>query len=291
VTKLRQLQGTVAAVLLASVLFGILVASSTTAGAATASAQFCSDSAQLQGWIAQNEQPGLDQYDYDGYPDLSVIQPEANYLEKLNAEAPSSTQPAFSEWANFAKAVADTTAKAVAEGAAAPPGLTSWPALASQDQQATFAAGLVEEWMHNGSGCKQLYVTLHDPPASSGHHGINPLWWVAGAVVILLIIGGAIASAGDDATASPSPKTVDTGRGRAPQPTYDFSPKEQTISCDKCSGTGRMTCYRCGGSGRLSNGAEFGGTADAYRICEACSGQTRITCDGCGGSGKKTVYR
>ena len=291
-TKLTHLQGRVTAVLIGSVLFAILVGSWTPAGAATASAQFCGDSAKLQGWIAQNEQPGLDQYDYDGYPDLGVIQPEANYLEKLSAEAPQSTQPAFSEWANFAKAVADTTAKAVAEKAAAPPGLTSWPALASQDQQATFAAGLVEEWMQKDSGCKQLYVTEHDPPVSTskGGHGINPLWFVGGAILFLIVLGAIFGSRGGGQpvptySSSAANDSSSTKRRQTFEPEYSAPKKPKDCRCVSSGyGRGRLQCHGCSGTGtRETFHQGIGNTQD---VCTVCNRMRSVVCPTCGGSGQ-----
>lgn len=249
--------------------------------AATAASSFCGDSTELQNWIAQDEQPGIDQYEFGGYPDPGVIQPEANYLQKLNAEAPRTIQPTFSIWANFAKAVGEATATAIAEKAAAPPGLSSFPALASEIQPASAAATKVQQWFKNDSGCQQLYVATPD-----GGSGINPLWWVAGVVVVLLIIGaiGSKRRSGAGPT-SPSWGTVSSGRGRAAQPTSGTSPKEQT--CSKCGGTGRMVCPDCHGSGRVSNGSEFAGTANASRVCDLCGGACRIyPCDQCGGTGR-----
>lgn len=279
VTKLTRLQGRVAAATIASAFISMILLGSWTA--ATAAGSFCGDSAQLQNWIAQDEQPGIDQYQFGGYPNPGVIQPEANYLQKLNAEAPQTIQPTFSVWANFAKAVADATATAIAEKAAAPPGLPSFPALASEIQPASAAATKVQQWFKNDSGCQQLYVAT-----SAGGSGLNPLWWVAGVVVVLLIIGGIGSKRKSGRPTSPAWETVSTGRGRAAQSTYGSSPNAQT--CSKCGGTGRMVCPDCRGSGRVSNGSEFAGTANAYRVCDLCGGACRIyPCDQCGGTGRE----
>lgn len=275
-------------------LFAILLASWTAAGAATAaggataSASFCNDSDQLQDWFAQGEQPGLDQYDYAGYPDLSVIQPEANYLEKLSAEAPQSTQPTFSNWANFAKAVEEDTATAISEKSAAPPGLTSWPALASQVQSARFAATLIQKWFKSDSGCKQLYVTESDP--AKGGHGINRLWFVGGGFLVLILLGAIFGSSGDDESvpnhlSSASSDSSSTKRKWEPyEPPESAKPKRKCPTCNGMFGPGKVQCYACGGLGTIETFHE--GVGYTHDRCGQCYGNRFIPCNGCNGSGE-----
>jgi len=289
VTKLTQLHGGTAAVLIAAVLVAILVAPGRAAGAETASASFCNDSAQLQSWIAQDEQPGIDQYGYPGYPELAVIRPEADYLEKLSAEAPQAIQPAFSVWANFAKAVEEATATAIAEKAAAPPGLSSFPALASQINPATAAATQVQHWLKNDSGCRQLYVAEHDP--SNGGHGINPLWFVGGGFLILIILGAIFGSSGEGRSV-PNYSSSGSNDSSSTKRSWTYEGPDTPTPKAKCSypgcgglwGPGKVQCPGCGGR-RQEEGYDSNGNHQIVR-CIQCGANGWITCPGCGGSGE-----
>jgi hypothetical protein len=293
VAKHTQLVGKVAAVLVVSVFLAtILIQSWTAAEAATPSTSFCNDSAQLQSWIAQGVQPGIDQYNNGGYPNLQLIQSEATYMEKLAAEAPPTIQPSFFEWANFTKAVEEATAEAVAEGAAAPPGLPSFPALASQIQPAKVAATQVQQWLKTGSGCRQLYVVRNDPQVatSKGGSGISVLWFVGGGFVLLLFLGGILGRRdGGEAARNYFSSARTDSLSAKPRSTYEpmsWQPKKPS-PCSRCSnsgyGPGRLQCYACTGRGTRETYHE--GIGNTHDQCGQCHGLRSTTCPNCHGSG------
>ncbi len=105
-----------------------------------ASPTFCADAGELQTWIHQGEQPGLDQFDaHPGAADPS-LRPDGDYLEKLAAEAPASEQVGLVEWAGFIGEVAS--------------GATSL--MQSQFQEVGAIVKQVETWLTAASGCPRI---------------------------------------------------------------------------------------------------------------------------------------
>ena len=79
-------------------------------------------------------------------------------------------------------------------------------------------------------------------------------------------------------------------RERSVSSQSSFTSTTREVSCSSCSGSGHKSCPTCHGTNQVSNGTEFGGTANAYRYCDnwqCSSGQ--VTCTSCSGRGKVKV--
>ncbi len=243
-------------VLVGALFFGSPHAGAATAsGSATASATFCQDSLQLQNWIAQDLQPGLDQYqDGEANPALAS---DAAYLEKLTQEAPAQIQSSFAAWANFTKEVADTV---------------NSPEVAAQAPLATAAQANVQKWFTTESGCA---LTYKDPASSSS--GI-PVWvWIVVGVVAFLLLS-ALVGRGRRSFGSAG---VGAGGG-AGAGSYNWSSAPQQEPCDYCAnsmwGPRRITCTTCHGAV----------PAPGAQPCPGCSGRQWQTCPYCRGTGVKS---
>ena len=241
-------------VLSGALFFGSSHAGAATAsGSATASATFCQDSLQLQNWIAQNLQPGLDQYK-DGEANTFLLS-DAAYLQELTQEAPAQIQSSFSTWANFTKEVADTV---------------NSPEVAAQAPLATAAQANAQKWFTTESGCA---LTYKDPASSSS--GI-PVWvWIVVGVVAFLLLG-ALVGRGRRSFSSAG------GGGSTGAGSYNWSSAPQQERCEYCAnsmwGPGRITCTTCDGA-VPEPGAER---------CPGCGGRQWQTCPYCRGTGVKS---
>jgi hypothetical protein len=251
--------------------------------ASKASATFCADSPQLQMWISQGTEPGLDQYFTGPGEPVPFEEANAEYLAKLATEAPPAIQLALLEWANFVKAVVPGPSVATLKP------LVPGTVKAQND---------VETWLTYESGCHQVYPLLQSPGLTpppnqstptakkAGGSGSSHLWWwIGGGFVVLLILGGAASSSSE--SSSGGRQTVDGGGGRARPTSSSWQPSGPTTrSCSSCGGSGHVPCSRCGGRGLVYNGNAFAGSGNEYRPCDnyACRGG-QMDCNNCQGHG------
>ncbi len=250
-----------------SLVFTLAVFSGSVANAASLSASFCNDTAQLQSWIAQDFSPGIDQYNVPTDP--TYVRGLAQYLRKLSQEAPAAARADLSVWATFTESVANGASQAN---------------LLSRLPAARQAAQRTKVWLATKSGCRQLYIAAPVPVASH-HKGHSYLpWIIAGVCVIVLlgVFGGRAQGRGNDGQRAPSGGDGRSVPSRGPYSTSSTlstaparKPVEQT--CPTCSGDG-YRCYACRGGGGSS-----------WSPCPQCQGSGRSPCPRCHGSGKITV--
>jgi hypothetical protein len=238
------------------------------ANAATSSASFCTDTAQLQSWIAQDFLPGIDQYKV--HPDPSYVRGLAQYLRKLSEEAPAAARADLSVWATFTERVADGASQAD---------------LDSGVQVARNAAERVKVWLATKSGCRQLY-TAAAPPDTSDHKGHSYLPWVIAGVcaVVLLVLLGAF---GGQRARPHIPSGGSRQPGNAPnspaaqQPWAPGPPKK----CSTCGGEKEVTCFACQGRGYITNPAYAPYASTTEDRCIPCTGSGKRKCGSCNGTG------
>ncbi len=243
------------------VMFGLAVGVGPAAGAATASAAFCSETIELQGWISQGFRPGVDQYEEN--PNRSTVESSAQYLRRLSEQAPAAIKADLVTWATFTEQVADGASQAeLAEGAG--------PARA--------AAERVDTWLAT-SGC----VDKHANSAPQIHHNGHPvLVWIAigaGVVLVLTVLG---AVGGGGRLASPAAKARP---GRSPMGNSGLG-SSGAEKCGSCSG-GKITCGPCQGRGYHDhNTPQANGVyANTTSRCSPCGGSGKIACQMCHGTG------
>jgi hypothetical protein len=256
--------------------FGLTVLNGATASAATPAGSFCNDAVQLENWFAQGFLPGIDQYQLN--PNRAYVKGEAVILQKLANEAPLAIRPDLSAWASFTEELA---------AEASPAELGKEVGSVSADAQK------VNQWLKAKSGCDVSYAVPR--PTTGKHNGVSPVVWIVVGIAAGLIVLGALFLGSQSDTGGEQGKTKVAGPRTSEPPKReipDFTPKQQIVSCSKCSGNGEVTCYRCQGTTRIPTTPELRGTADHYQRCDnyMCNGG-RVTCQDCRGSGKESVYR
>ena len=232
----------------------------TNAGAAATTAQFCRDTAELQGWIAQRFEPGIDQY--TTHPNASYVNTLAQYLHKLAGEAPPAARADLSTWARFTANVADGASQHVLDADVA---------------AARAAARRVTVWLDKESGCPRDYTTTALPAAHTSSHKV--LYWVAGGVagIIVLTLLAAVARPGSARAARPASTSGSTIGNNSPQ------------RCGACNGAGSTTCGACQGRGVIDANTPAANApyADSTAGCSRCGRSGKIRCTMCGGSGTR----
>jgi len=255
-----RLAGAVAGVgLITIVLWGATAWGRSAAGAATSSdAAFCRDSPKLQGWLAQDEQPGLDQYDY-GPGGWAVAETYVSYLTKLAAEAPPAIHAEMSAWATFTTQVGDRTSQTT---------------LGNEAPYVTASIATVQAWIIKDSGCNVAFVTSSDSPGWASSHR----WWIIGGVALLLVVlTGAVANratGGPPTEAWSSGPPAPAGSGWQPQ-----SSEPERRPCPACYGSlwgpGQIECPDC-------HNVQ---SEDNDHPCVTCGGLGHVTCPECKGRG------
>lgn len=242
-----------------------------TASGADAATSFCTDTAQLQSWIAQDFLPGIDQYNVHANP--SYVRSLAQYLRKLGEEAPAAARADLTVWATFTESVAD--------GA-------SQPELVSGVQVARSAAERVKVWLATKSGCPQLYTKAPAPPTPD-QNGLSYLPWVIVGVCAVVLLG----AVGGQRTRSNIPSSGSRQSGNAPnsgnsrpEPTSMMSSKPAQ-KCGSCGGSGTQTCFACQGRGYITIPAyaPYAGTTQGW--CAPCTGSGKTKCQMCSGTGHR----
>ncbi len=239
-------------------LVGVCQLAAPNAIAATSSASFCHDSAQLQSWIEQNFFPGIDQYQLPAANVHATAQFDAAYLHGLVAGAPAAIRADLADWANFTQQVA-----AGAE-----------PAELARNAPAARAAALrVTQWLASKDGCNDFREATTPSPAH--HSGINPLIWIIGGIVLAFAFVSALF--GSRTTSSrPATGTSPPAGSSSSLTNSSSSFKAPSATCANCGGTGRTTCPTCGGRRNIDG-----------RPCATCAGQGGFPCQSCNGTGRQ----
>ncbi len=247
------------------VVLAVALPSGRSADAAAAVTTFCDDTSQLQSWIAQDLQPGIDQYNQN--PNRAYVRTMAQYLQKLAAEAPQPAKADLTEWAGFTEKVADGAGQAE---------------LARDVPNARAAAARIKAWLPGKSGCQQLYS--ESAPVSANEQQAHKVRsWVIGGVAAFLLL---IILLGAGARRSGGGKAVQRAGQQAGRPDLSFG-GQAPQSCGRCGGQRTERCSVCGGRGRIDTNdsgrqAEF---ASSTGTCYRCSGTGNTSCSGCGGTG------
>jgi hypothetical protein len=173
--RLRWIAVMVGAVLLYPMIGAPMADATTPAAPATATTTFCKDTAELQGWTAQNFEPGIDQY--TTHPNSAYVTSLAQYLQKLSQEAPVAEQADLKVWAGFTQKVADGVGQAeLASGVSAgtvAPGTDPPRSAASATAPALSPADRVRDAARSIT-TPRLPTRHMAPPAGGATHAAGP---------------------------------------------------------------------------------------------------------------------